>query len=462
MASNYPRPPGDTGAGVHLSAGFAHPMGENEGQFQAICNQFQERGLTWAKLGDMGGSSLKPVPVLLGNGIMPVVRMFRERPYPGTLEPKQKETVQALIEYGVRYFERGNEPNLIVEWKTWPYHWPTAFEQMARDWYEDAKFIADLGGYVAIDAMSPGGNWRNNELVWGNGDDIGFLGIFLEKLREIDGAIELLAGRGWVAVHPAMLNHPLSYPDDPINQKEHPGQTVHTYYYDNGIPTGASNCWRKWEAVHQVVLDTLGLDLPVLGTEGGAWPGNHADSRYPSLTNETASLLNYESLASMRTSPYYFLAHMPWLLFNRLAGNLHEGFERDSWLRIPGYGNCPENDPAELPIWSMLQDNKLQPRAENWGQDQAVIIPKPEPTPVQPESAIEAIRKAAWNLMGVDYNPDAALYKYARYHDLGPPLGQEGRVRVNGVYYAIQPFRDAIVYTEEGKWSFTDIKEIRY
>jgi hypothetical protein len=64
----------------------------------------------------------------------------------------------------------------------------------------------------------------------------------------------------------------------------------------------------------------------------------------------------------MRTAPGYFVAFMPWLLFNRIAGNLAPHFERDAWLRIPGYGNCPAGDPPVLPIWHMLRDAPIPQR----------------------------------------------------------------------------------------------------
>jgi len=90
------------------------------------------------------------------------------------------------------------------------------------------------------------------------------------------------------------------------------------------------------------------------------------------------------------------------------------------------------------------------------------LVVEPQPAPDVPESHLEAIRKAGWNLAGVDYNPDAAFVKYARLHHLGAPMGQEGRVEVGGKRYAVQPYRDAIVYTEEGEWGLEQIKELDY
>lgn len=88
------------------------------------------------------------------------------------------------------------------------------------------------------------------------------------------------------------------------------------------------------------------------------------------------------------------------------------------------------------------------------------LVVQPEPAPDVPESHLEAIRNEGWNLAGVDYNPEAALIKYAQLHGLGAPLGQEGRVEVGGKRYAVQPFRDVIVYAVEGEWD--RIKELDY
>ena len=446
MGTVYPRPPEDTGAGVHLSAGFAHPMGENEGNFAPLASRLRGMGLTWAKLGDMGGTAIKPCQVLLDHGIMPVVRMYRQHPYPGRLDQKQRETVATLARMGVRYFERGNEPNLVDEHSSWPTDWNAWFSAWARDWYDDALFISSYGGLTAVDALAPGGNWAANRLVWGNGDDIGFLKRMLEALREVPGAYDLLRRTGWVSVHPATLNHPPEFPDDPVNQAEHPGWTVHTHYYPDGTATGASNGWRKWEAVREIVRGFLGSDIALIGTEGGAWPGSLQDGRYPELTNETASQMNYQTLGSMRTSPGWQLAHMPWLLINREAGNLAPHFERDAWIRVPGYGSCPPGDPRELPILQMLEQSPLQARSADWGGG--------EPSPGDLQQTIgDAVQAGI-----IPLNPATAFEISAKAKGL-LPASPETDVQFGGAVYRAQAYRKEtdratqhIVYAKVGDW----------
>ena len=73
---------------------------------------------------------------------------------------------------------------------------------------------------------------------------------------------------------------------------------------------------------------------------------------------------------------------------------------------------------------------------------------------VDPADLEETIRNAAWQKIGVPYNPDAAFPKYARAHGLGAPVPGTGEfdARVNGVDYRVQPFVGGIVYCVIGDW----------
>jgi hypothetical protein len=430
-AIKYPRPYYDTGVGVHAGANAYYPLGENEGLFDSMLQDLRSMGITWIKFLDVDGTSYNACRVAFKWGMMPVVRVYRPKPNPGTLEPKQKSSIQLLRSLGVAYFERNNEPNLVEEWETWPTTWTTAtFDKQAYDWYTDAQYIASLGGLTAIDALSPGGNY----------DDITYLINFLTSLKKIPNiSTTFLKNHAWIAVHPAGLNHPINYPDDPINQKEHPGQTIHTHYYKDGTPTGASNCVRKWEAVGKIFYDMFGYIIPVMATEGSFWSGNKADSRYPELTQWSASDLNVELLKSMKSYPKWYMANMPWLLSNRLFGNKNEGFERDAWWRIPGWGNCPIYEMDKLPLCTILRSSPVQERGAMLedriaAKAQTVIIP---------------------------LNPAAALEKAAK--DIGDgrlPASPEFTLEDNGIVYVGQAFRKEeerdkqfIAYVKYNDWN---------
>lgn len=402
-----------------------------------MLDEMKAMGLRWVKLLDTDGSSYNACRMVLQAGMMPVVRLYRTAPYPGMLTTKQREAARALAGIGVRYFERGNEPNLDVEWQ--PGSWPgqdwnawtdNTFKSLALDWVADADYLASLGAFVAVDALAPGGNY----------DDVTFMLRWFAAARQL-GATNLLRDRGWLSVHNAGLNHPADYPDDAVNQAEHPGQTVHTHYYVPGSPTGASNCIRKYEAVHQLAMGAIGLDLPVICTEGGWWVGSRQDTRYAELTADEASKRQAETLRGMAKAPAWLLAQMPWLWFNRKGANLAPGFERDAWKRWPGYGNCPASEPDELPLIGLLKANPCQRREVS-----AMPPTTTPPTPTTPP--IAAIRNAGWLSAGVPYNPAAALTKYGQAHGLGAPLGKE--VTVDG--YVVQPWRDCILWVPVGQW----------
>ena len=451
--ARFPRPAEDTGAGVHGGANGYHPLGDNDGLIPGMLDEMRAMGLRWVKLVDIDGASYNACRMVLERGMMPVVRLYRERPYPGRLTYKQRVAAKDLANLGVRYFERGNEPNLDCEWQQgqWPGHdwnaWTDAtFRAIAADWIDDAIYLASLNALVAVDAMAPGGNY----------DDITFLLRLFAAFKHL-GAGHLLRDHCWLSVHNAGLNHPPDYPDDAVNQKEHPGQTIHTHYYRPGEPTGASNCIRKHEAVHRLFLDNFGFELPVLCTEGGFWSGQAADSRYPALTPHTASERQAAELRRMATAPAWLIAQMPWLWFNRLGANLHPGFERDSWKRIPGWGDCPANEPAELPVVAMLKANPCRRR------ETVVSTPPAVPQPSEPApgaTPVERIRNTIINAIAQDtpipYNAAAAFPVRARQLTLGAPL--TGEHDVDG--YRCQGYALAIVYAPIGQWG--DIRTLDY
>lgn len=60
----------------------------------------------------------------------------------------------------------------------------------------------------------------------------------------------------------------------------------------------------------------------------------------------------------------------------------------------------------------------------------------------------DEIRNAAWNALGIAYNPDAAFPRYAREKGLGNPV--TGEVDVGE--YRLQGFAGGIVYAPIGRW----------
>jgi hypothetical protein len=81
--------------------------------------------------------------------------------------------------------------------------------------------------------------------------------------------------------------------------------------------------------------------------------------------------------------------------------------------------------------------------------------PAPTWTPVPTATMIidieNAIRNAAWNKVGVNYNPTAAFAVYARAHGLGAPLSNE----FDYYGYRAQPFMAGVVFAMIGDWQNT-------
>ncbi|HUW14847.1 MAG TPA: hypothetical protein VM537_34325, partial [Anaerolineae bacterium] len=295
--ADFPRPTDDNGRGVHWSASVYHPSGA---ELQAWIANLQAMGMKWVKLLDDGGvSSLEVCQRLLEADIMPIVRLWRDRPNPGHLDGRQLDAVDRLITQGVRYFETNNEPDLPAEWRgPKPEAW---LELVIDNFIWDADAIIEMGGLPALPAMGDGG-----------GDNP--FAVVVDK-----GRADLFKRGAWAAIHNYTLNHPLDYPDDDVNQLGRPVTAAEyaeralwahsSLTYDDLLATGVeiarsdyerfgkwawdgrsmaavnerrardanpgqtvfddSNCFRRWEVVGQMALDALGFHVPVISTEGG-------------------------------------------------------------------------------------------------------------------------------------------------------------------------------------------------
>lgn len=71
---------------------------------------------------------------------------------------------------------------------------------------------------------------------------------------------------------------------------------------------------------------------------------------------------------------------------------------------------------------------------------------------VAEESLIEYMRRKSWDMVGVDYNPKAALAAWAAALGLGKPESQEFEAEYGGKVYRLQCFSHGIVYCPVGDW----------
>src|SRR5690606_19317696 len=105
----YPRPANDTGIGVHWSAGFASAIGI--GKIRDIwIPEMKAMGVKWVKIFNHDGA-IDFAELLLSEGFMPIVRIYRPSPNPSTLDIREIVHLDAFIRAGVHYFEFNHEPD---------------------------------------------------------------------------------------------------------------------------------------------------------------------------------------------------------------------------------------------------------------------------------------------------------------------------------------------------------------
>ena len=363
---DYPRPPDDTGIGMHWSGANPGAVGSGELRDYWI-PQLQRMGVKWVKLLHDGG--LEFAEQLLGAGIMPVVRLFRSDPNSTDIEKailtrRERQYLDEYLALGVRYFEFNNEPELPNEWQG-GHAPPDAIDHVARAAIRDMETILEYGGYPAVPATAIGSQW-----------DI--IGKIIEH-----GGRHLFDQPVWIAIHNYDINHPLDYPYDAINQQgeaisegeykrlgtaawegKH-GQyrslaTVNQQRQQGANPEATihddPSTFRAYERFADLCQQYLGRHLPILSTESGPIVGEGDDPRYPATTPERHAEKAVEQARIMMgvsehyppAPPYYFCTSF-WLMANsQLRGN---GWERHAWYseRWPG-GKLPAVDAlAALP-----------------------------------------------------------------------------------------------------------------
>ena len=332
--TDYPRPPLDNGRGIHWAPIVQHPSGS---VLDYWLHELWQMHVTWVKLFDDGhGSSLDLCQRLLDQDMMPIVRFYHPGQNPYRFSTAEVEAVHRLARAGVRYFEINNEPDLPSEWVGGqrPDSWLLS---VAENFLADARDILDAGGLPGLPAMAFSGQIELAQAI-------------LER-----GGGEIFAAGAWVALHNYVLNRPLDYPFDPVNQEGRPlTQTEYNAYTSwewDGHAIAEINRWREdgkrpgaeiaddplcFNAYRQVgegIADLLGYPLPIISTEGGAVTGWKDDRRYPRLSPRLAAEMTVQMNHFIATAapPWYF-AICHWLLANRQMDPSQPDFwESQAW-----------------------------------------------------------------------------------------------------------------------------------
>jgi hypothetical protein len=325
----------------------------------------QSLGIKWVKF--LNGDSDKLdqdylVRSLVSHGMMPIMRVYQpfNQPY---------EHLDALVRtaspLGVHYYELYNEPNTAGSAGGWQPGEAISIDRIVDLWIPAADSIAKAGGYPGLPSLSPGGDI----------DDLRFLWHMLDLIK-LRGRTDLLQ-RAWLTLHNYFLKHPVDYPTDDVNLHStplsgveiarrrlgpaqvdainHARQIAHLpraqggYYVSDSISVD-SNAFRKFEAYHGIVVSSLGFEMPIISTEGGAVAGAVEDPRYPVLSDDDVSA---ETLFAYRymieQAPAYYFAFTPWLLANAAGGHSDPRFESAAWYK--------DRSGTTLPVVTVLKQS---------------------------------------------------------------------------------------------------------
>lgn len=422
--TDYPRPVDGSHRGIHWSPSVFHPTGST---LHWWIEELQAMHIHWVKLLDNGGGSSRHVcRALLENDIIPIVRIYRPRPNPGTLSEQGKETISELVQLGVKYFECNNEPNLPVEWQEGEWQSGGRPELVMQNWLQDAEAIIARGGYPAFPALAQSGTQtESGSIPW-----------YVNAFQWLDDhahneAFNVFDNGAWIAAHDVVLDHcyrdddddgewHFEYPYDPICQQDQPGKTI----------MDDDNSLIGHRVPAKLLQEHFNLQIPVISTEGGVFVPKGGwqqwDPRYPGYNYEGQAERTVAMFEWLRVNGEdYFFAMCPWLIASEKMGHIDPAWMEDAWYRMD----------RELPVIAAVKEMGPEP------------APPPPPLPLD-----ETLRNAAWSKRGLSYNPDAALARYARQHNLGSPLTGEFDANWNGRTYRVQGFTAAIIYAEVGDW----------
>jgi hypothetical protein len=340
----YPRPANDTGIGIHWCAGYATAVGLSKIR-EFWLPELKALGVKWVKIYNHDGA-LDFAELLLSEGIMPIVRIYRPSPNPSRLGVKEVVQIDAFIRTGVRYFEFNSEPDQDAEWKGGRMP-ANGIDLVVENTIANMETILERGGMPGVPAISNGGRW----------DLVGKIVAYGRK--------DLFAGPVWQAIHNYSRNRPLDYPYD-IGNQEGAAYTYRFYQVlvnepwaenawrgrsledvnrlrrDRCVPGATiaddSACWLAYEHFDMRLRNHLGHSLPILSTECGYLVGEDIDPRYPATTPDLHMAQTLEACRIMmgtsqrfKPAPDYYFCTAFWLLGNAQLGSTSPWWENHAW-----------------------------------------------------------------------------------------------------------------------------------
>ena len=116
---------------------------------------------------------------------------------------------------------------------------------------------------------------------------------------------------------------------------------MHNYTHNHGIEERAdSDGFFKFRAYHRILREAVGRDLPIIGTEGGTFVGDHQDRTLPAVDAGTAIAMAQQAYTYMRDKrePWNF-AYSYWTIANEAGGGHDPAFREHALFRADGTVN---------------------------------------------------------------------------------------------------------------------------
>jgi hypothetical protein len=347
----YPRPANDTGIGIHWTVGFASAIGIGKLRDFWI-PELKAMGVKWVKIFNHDGA-IDFAELLLAEGFMPIVRLYRPSPNPSVLDIREIVHLDAFIRAGVHYFEFNHEPDVDAEWKGGRVP-ANGIDLVVENTIANMERILERGGMPGVPALSNGSRW---DLV----------GKIVARGRK-----DLFDGPVWHCIHNYARNRPPDYPYD-IGNQEGAAYTQRFFQAIAGEPWGEdawrgrslqevnrlrldrcnpganimddNACWLAYEFLDARNRRHLGRSIPILSTECGYLVGEDVDPRYPATTPDLHLAQTLECCRAMmgvsnrfQPAPDYYFCTAFWLLGNAVLGSNSTWCEHHAWFseRWPG------------------------------------------------------------------------------------------------------------------------------
>jgi hypothetical protein len=419
--SAWPRPKNDNGLGIHWST---HLYAQSDEATSYFVSELTRMNIKWVKLlvDDLDNRDYdRTIDDLVSRDIMPIIRIYRQcnTPYnPADLDA----LVRHYVAKGVFYFETYNEPNQPGESGGWcEDDGQPQPEYLAQIWADAARVIYRAGGFPSLpsffapDQKLP--DWPNS-----------FFYRFFNALRRQDNTEVLYFS--WAAIHNYTINHPPTYPFDPVNQFGAPltaaeinlqrevaallkrGPLTEADGTRLGLPPeriGEINAGFAAGKMHGFLLRDdstaflhfisyreqfyrlFGFDIPLISTEGGATAGSAEDPRYPQVDGQTvADWTLWSADYMLDAAPDYYFASNTWLLAQAALDYNEPVWEPNAWYHdrhgdqepvVDALKNRPRKNEARVLCFEAELRNAA-PRGQKSSAKCRVAAPQPGVNPL--------------------------------------------------------------------------------